>query len=88
MLDYEISPILAPRSIKRVNTHNFDAFSHRFFEEYPVSSCESVYDNERNFSKNFKLPPEEAKLSSSESSLCSNHALYQITPQGEGQNLC
>ena len=86
--DYEISPFMAPRNIKRVDTNNFDAFSHRFLDlEYHVSSCESVYDNERNFSKNFKLPQKEAKLSSSESSLCSNHAFYQITPQGVGQNL-
>ena len=84
--DYEMSPILAPKPRdQRLNTHNFDAFSHRFFDEYHVSSCESTYDNDfpRNFSKDFKMP-------SSKSSLCSTSSesqiLYQITPQGEGRN--
>ena len=81
--DYEISPILAPKP-RRVNTTNFDAFSHRFFDEYHVSSCESTYDNdfERNFSKDFKMP-------SPKSSLCSTSSesqMYQIKPQGEGRN--
>ena len=63
------------KRLQRMNTYNFDVFSHRFVNEYH-SSCGS-YDND-------------LKSSSSETSLFSSSSdsqkVYQIKPQGKVEN--